>query len=110
MMQNEISATSAPKRSPNATNSAALTDSMINGATPIGPQRRHLPCRASQLTSGTRSGGPRRAPHEPHALGGRTTDLPSGTRSTTTVRNEPTSTPDTAQAITTSVVSISSAR
>ena len=31
----------------------------------------------------------RRLPHDPHALGGARIDAPRGTRSTTTVRNEP---------------------
>jgi hypothetical protein len=52
----------------------------------------------------------RRLPHAPHALGGATIEAPRGTRSTTTVKNDPTTNPITAQAITTSVVSISSAR
>ena len=81
------------------------------GSTPIlVPQCRHRPRSAIQLNTGTRSGAVKRVLQVPHALGGATIEAPRGTRSTTTVKNEPTTKPITAQAITTSVVSISSAR
>ena len=110
-MQNAGSTGSAPNFRPNSTNIVAVAISMINGSFPIGvPQCRHLPRSTSQLPIGTRSGTVSRLPHAPQALGGCTTDPPRGTRSTTTVRNEPTNNPITMQAIKTSVVSISSAR
>src|SRR5262245_27989183 len=52
-------------------------------------QRRQRPRRTSQLTTGTRSSGPSSSPQLPHAEPGVTIDLPCGTRSTTTVRNDP---------------------
>ena len=82
--------------SANSTNMPAVDSSMTIGSMPIAaPQRRHFPRRTTQLTTGIRSSGPRRSPHERQRLGGVNTDSPRGTRSTTTVRNEPTTRPAT---------------
>ena len=87
---------SSTKRSANATQIATFNSSITIGSMPIGLRhRRHLPPSANQLNTGTRSRGPRRKPQFPHALGGRLMLPPRGTRSATTVKNEPINRPNT---------------
>src|SRR4051812_5988084 len=53
------------------------------------PQSLQRPRRTSQETMGMLSYARMDAPHEPHALGGDTTERPAGTRKITTLRKEP---------------------
>src|SRR4051794_38398552 len=60
-------------------------------------QLRHLPRSSSQLRTGMLSRGAMNVPQLGQADGGRTTDSPRGTRQTTTFRNDPITSPRTAQ-------------
>src|SRR3981081_2213383 len=88
-------AQSAPKRAPTAANKPAVRSSTAGYRGDIEvPQVRHFPPRISQEMTGILSRSANWVPQLGHLDRGRTIDSLRGTRWMTTLRNEPTASPN----------------